>query len=94
MSEVNNINKDLFKFDTDELLDSEYIEDICEIADYYGMEALTEEQQHLMLHKEDNEYIIDLCMRAREHGLSSLSEEDQFILENLEDRDLYDSFKW
>ena len=29
--------------------DEEYYEDLCERADYYGMESLTEEEQYLLL---------------------------------------------
>lgn len=29
--------------------DEDYINDLCEQADYYGMESLTEEEQYLLL---------------------------------------------
>ena len=29
-------------------MDSEYLEDICKRADYYGMESLTEEEQCIL----------------------------------------------
>lgn len=32
-----------------EEIDEDYINDLCEQADYYGMESLTEEEQHLLL---------------------------------------------
>lgn len=33
----------------EEEIDEDYINDLCERADYYGMESLTEEEQHLLL---------------------------------------------
>lgn len=32
-----------------EEIDEDYINDLCEQADYYGMESLTEEEQYLLL---------------------------------------------
>ena len=32
-----------------EEIDEDYINDLCERADYYGMESLTEEEQYLLL---------------------------------------------
>lgn len=34
-------------------MDEDYINELCERADYYGMEALTEEEQYLVNHKND-----------------------------------------
>lgn len=36
-------------------MDEDYINDLCERADYYGMESLTEEEQFLLAHKDDSE---------------------------------------
>lgn len=33
----------------EEEIDEDYINDLCEQADYYGMESLTEEEQYLLL---------------------------------------------
>ena len=34
----------------EEEIDEDYINDLCEQADYYSMESLTEEEQYLLLH--------------------------------------------
>ena len=37
------------EYDCIEEIDEDYINDLCEQADYYGMESLTEEEQYLLL---------------------------------------------
>lgn len=35
------------------MFDEDYINELCELADYYGMDSLTEEQQYILKHKND-----------------------------------------
>ena len=36
-------------------MDEDYIKDLCERADYYGVESLTEEEQYILNHKDELE---------------------------------------
>lgn len=40
-------------FDCSDFIDEDYINDLCEQADYFGMESLTENEQYILNHKED-----------------------------------------
>lgn len=36
-------------------MDEDYIKDLCERANYYGMESLTEEEQYILNYKDELE---------------------------------------
>ena len=40
-------------------MDDEYIRELCERADYYGMKSLAEQEQYALAHKYDMEGILD-----------------------------------
>lgn len=34
----------------------DYIKELCERADYYGMESLTDEEQYILAHRREEQY--------------------------------------
>ena len=34
----------------------DYIKELCERAGYYGMESLTDEEQHILAHRREEQY--------------------------------------
>ena len=36
----------------------DYLKELCELADYYGMESLTEEEQYILAHRGEELYVV------------------------------------